>query len=132
MRNNRGRDANMKFLFGSVLFFLMIIISMMLFVYFVIDFQVSNEEKPKDGYEISFSKQFDGLGYDLYLNDSLLYEGNPVTSDSVIKVFRSREENSLLVVDRATEGVSIIEIGRRGRVLIGFGRDGNVTADVVE
>lgn len=132
MRNNRGKDANMRFLFGGVLFFLMIIISVMLFVYFVIDYQVSNGEKLRDGYEISFSKQFEGLGYDLYLNDSLLYEGNPVVSDSVIKVVRTQVENSLLIVDRNTEFVSIIEIGRRGRVLIGFGRDGNITADVVE
>ncbi len=132
MRNTKGRDANMRFLFGSVLFFFMIIMSVMLFVYYVIDYQASNEVKVKDCYEISFSKQFDGLGYDLYLNDSLLYEGNPVISDSIIKVVRTQDENSLLVVNRATEGVSILEIGRRGRVLIGFGRDGNVVADVVE
>ena len=132
MRNTKGRDANMRFLFGSVLFFFMIIMSVMLFVYYVIDYQASNEVKVKDCYESSFSKQFDGLGYDLYLNDSLLYEGNPVISDSIIKVVRTQDENSLLVVNRATEGVSILEIGRRGRVLIGFGRDGNVVADVVE
>lgn len=132
MRNTKGRDANMRFLFGSVLFFFMIIMSVMLFVYYVIDYQASNEVKVKDCYEISFSKQFDGLGYDLYLNDSLLYEGNPVISDSIIKVVRTQDENSLLVVNRATEGVSILEIGRRGRVLVGFGRDGNVVADVVE
>lgn len=132
MRNTKGRDANMRFLFGSVLFFFMIIMSVILFVYYSIEHYASNEDKVKDSYEISFSKQFDGLGYDLYLNDSLLYEGNPVLSDSIIKVVRTQDENSLLVVDRATEGVSILEIGRRGRVLIGFGRDGNVVVDVVE
>lgn len=106
----------------------------MLFVYFVLEHKVSSENKDrfKDGYEISFSRQFDGLGYDLYLNDSLLYVGNPVSSDSVIKVERTQEDNSLLVVDRATDALTVLEIGRRGRVLVGFGRNGEITADVIE
>ena len=132
MRNTRGRDANMRFLFGSVLFFFMIIMSVMLFVYFVLEQSVSKESWVRDCYEISFSKQFDGLEYDLYLNDSLLYVGNPVSSDTVVKIERSLDENSLLVVDRTTDVVSVIEIGRRGRLLIGFGRAGEITADVVE
>lgn len=132
MRNTRGRDANMRFLFGSVLFFFMIIMSVMLFVYFVIDYKVSDGKIVKDSYEISFSNQFDGLGYDLYLNDSLLYVGDPVDSDSIIRVVRKQDENSLLVVERSTESVAILEIGCRGRVLICYGRDGNITADVVE
>ncbi len=132
MRNIKGRDANMRFLFGSVLFFFMIIMSVMLFVYFVLEQSVSKEGGVRDCYEISFSKQFDGLGYDLYLNDSLLYVGSPVSADTIIKVDRSLDENSLLVVDRATDVVSVVEIGRRGRVLIGFGRGGEIVADVVE
>lgn len=132
MRNTRGRDANMRFLFGSVLFFFMIIMSVMLFVYFVLEQSVTKEDRVRDCYEISFSKQFDGLEYDLYLNDSLLYVGNPVSSDTVVKIERSLDENSLLVVDRTTDVVSVIEIGRRGRLLIGFGRAGEITADVVE
>lgn len=132
MRNTKGRNANMKFLFGSVLFFFMIIVSMMLFVYFVLEHSVSKENKVRDRYEISFSKQFAGLDYDLYLNDSLLYVGAPVSSDTVIKVDRSLDDNSLLVVDKVTDIVSVLEIGRRGRVLIGFGRDGKIVADVVE
>lgn len=132
MRNTRGRDANMRFLFGSVLFFFMIIMSVMLFVYFVLEQSVTKEDRVRDCYEISFSKQFDGLEYDLYLNDSLLYVGRPVSSDTVIRIERSLDENSLLVVDKATDIVSVVEIGRRGRLLIGFGRCGEITADLVE
>ncbi|MBQ2778880.1 MAG: hypothetical protein IJF46_03805 [Bacteroidaceae bacterium] len=132
MRNTRGRDANMRFLFGSVLFFFMIIMSVMLFVYFVLEQSVTKEDRVRDCYEISFSKQFDGLEYDFYLNDSLLYVGRPVSSDTVIRIERSLDENSLLVVDKATDIVSVVEIGRRGRLLIGFGRGGEITADLVE
>ena len=122
----------MRFLFGSVLFFFMIIMSVMLFVYFVLEQSVTKEDRVRDCYEISFSKQFDGLEYDLYLNDSLLYVGRPVSSDTVIRIERSLDENSLLVVDKATDIVSVVEIGRRGRLLIGFGRTGEITADLVE
>ena len=122
----------MRFLFGSVLFFFMIIMSVMLFVYFVLEQSVTKEDRARDCYEISFSKQFDGLEYDLYLNDSLLYVGRPVSSDTVIRIERSLDENSLLVVDKATDIVSVVEIGRRGRLLIGFGRGGEITADLVE
>ncbi len=122
----------MRFLFGSVLFFFMIIMSVMLFVYFVLEQSVTKEDRVRDCYEISFSKQFNGLEYDLYLNDSLLYVGNPVSSDTVVKIDRSLDENSLLVVDKATDIVSVVEIGRRGRLLIGFGRGGEITADLVE
>ena len=87
MRNTRGRDANMRFLFGSVLFFFMIIMSVMLFVYFVLEQSVTKEDRVRDCYEISFSKQFDGLEYDLYLNDSLLYVGRPVSSDTVLTIY---------------------------------------------
>lgn len=133
MKKHRGRDANMKFLFGSVFFFLVIVITISLFGYFSLQ-QYWNKSGVvvKNAYEISFSKQFNGLNYDLYLNDSLLYEGKPVSSDSVMCVERVAPENALLVVEKESDLVTVIEIGQRGRILICFGKDGDITADVIE
>lgn len=132
MRNNRGRDANMRFLFGSVFFFFIVIMTMVLFTYFTLQHHWVKPKNRFDGYAITFSKQFDGLSYDLYLNDSLVYEGSPVDADTTISVKRFAEENALLVVERESEAVSIFQLGLRGKVLVCFGREGEVTVDVAE
>lgn len=122
----------MRFLFGSVFFFFVIIVVIVMFGFFTLQQSQTDDGGFLDGYRIAFSSQFDGRGYDLYLNDSLLYEGNPVHSDSVVRVRRFAQENALLVVDRETGGVTIVEIGERGNVLIRMGRDGGIKADVTE
>lgn len=133
MSKYRGRDANMKFLFGSVFFFLIIVITISLFGYFSLQqYWNRSDVVVKNAYEISFSKQFNGLNYDLYLNDSLLYEGAPVSSDSIMCVERDAPENALLVVEKESDLVTVVEIGKRGRILICFGKNGDITADVIE
>lgn len=132
MRRMKGRDANMRFLFGSVFFFFIIMVVIVLFGYLALRQSLKGEGRSSDCYRIAFSMQFEGRGYDLYLNDSLLYEGNPVSSDSVVCVSRFAQENSLLVVDRESGVVSIHEIGRRGCLLIRFGENGDIEVDVTE
>lgn len=133
MKRVRGRDANMKFLFGSVFFFFVIIITISLFGYFSLQqYRAKPGNVINHAYEISFSKQFNGLNYDLYLNDSLLYEGIPVSSDSIIRVGRFSPDNALLVVEKEKDLVTVIEIGQRGRILICFGKKGEIVADIIE
>lgn len=131
MRRVRSKDANLKFLFGSVFFFFIIVVTIMLFGYFSLH---KSWNKPgtaaEEGYEILFSQQFDGLEIDVYINDSLVYNGTPVDADTVIKVSRFAEENALLVVNKENDLVSIIELGKQGRVFVCFGKNGEVTADV--
>ncbi|MBQ6694197.1 MAG: hypothetical protein IJN24_04935 [Bacteroidaceae bacterium] len=132
MRRVKGRDANMKFLYGSVFFFFVILMTIGLFVYFTLQKHWYRPDAVSNGYEITFSRQFAGLDYDLYLNDSLIYEGCPVNVDTVLRVQPFVDDNALLVVERSSDKVTILEIGRRGKVLVCFGRDGNITADVKE
>ncbi len=81
-------------------------------------------------YEISFSPSFVGKDYSVYMNDSLLYTGVPVNCDTVLRVNRFAEENALLVVNVATDGVAILQLPDKGRVLLRLSGEGNVTADV--
>ncbi len=121
MRRIKGKDANMRFLFGSVFFFFVIIITIVLFGYFSLQQYWSTPQHTSHSYEIVFSQHFDGLDYDVYMNDSLLYSGTPVDADTVISVVRFANENSLLVVDRKTDIVSILEISKQyGRLKLRF------------
>ena len=129
----KAKDANMRFLFGSVLFFFMLLMVIVLFSYFVLQQSVTNENSSvKERYAISFSKQFQGACYDLYLNDSFLYVGNPVNVDTVIRASGRVNDNALLLVEKSSDVVTVLEIEARGKVLICYGRNGEITADVSE
>ena len=125
----RGRKANMNFLYGSVFFFFVIIVTIGLFSYFSL---YKHWNKPGDArfsYEISFSPSFEGTAYSVYMNDSLLYVGAPVATDTLIRVNRFAEDNALLVVNAATDGVSIIQIPDRGKILLRLVSGRAVNAD---
>ncbi|MBQ8365407.1 MAG: hypothetical protein IJX41_05950 [Bacteroidaceae bacterium] len=112
----RGHGANMRFLYGSVFFFFVIIITIGLFAYYSL---YKHWNKPGDArfsYEISFSPSFAGKAYDVYLNDSLVYAGAPVNTDTVLRINRFATDNALLVVDKASDGVSILQIPDRGKI----------------
>ncbi len=108
----------MGFLFGSVFFFFLIIVSIGLFVYYSLHKHWNRAGDVRFVYEISFAKGFEGKAYSVYMNDSLLYVGNPVDTDSVLRVNRFAEENALLVVERVTDGVSIVQLPDRGKVTL--------------
>ncbi len=118
MGRTRGHNANMGFLFGSVFFFFLIIVSIGLFVYYSLHKHWNRAGDVRFAYEISFAKGFEGKAYSVYMNDSLLYVGNPVDTDSVLRVNRFAEENALLVVERVTDGVSIVQLPDRGKVTL--------------
>ena len=114
----RGHGANMRFLYGSVFFFFVIIVTIGLFAYYSL---YKHWNKPGDArfsYEISFSPSFAGKAYDVYLNDSLVYAGAPVNTDTVLRINRFATDNALLVVDKASDGVSILQIPDRGKVVL--------------
>lgn len=122
----RGHGANMRFLFGSVFFFFIIIVTIGLFVYYSLYKHWSKPGDARFSYEISFTPSFEGKAYTLYLNDSLLYTGSPVDTDTVLRLNRFAEDNALLVVEQTTDRVSIIQIPSRGKIELQL-KDGNVT-----
>ncbi len=141
MRRKKGADANMRFLFGSVFFFFIIIVVIGLFSYFSLNYywnesgeakKVASVARPQYDYSVAFDADFQGKSYRLYLNDSLIYYGSPVKVDTVLQAKRVAENNSLLVVDDATDViVSIIELGRRGDVLLKY-NNGAISSRVKE
>lgn len=112
----RSHGANMRFLFGSVFFFFVIIVTIGLFAYYSLYKYWSKPGNVRFNYEISFSPSFAGRDYTVYLNDSLIYTGVPVNTDTVLRLNRFAEENALLVVERETDGVTILQLPSRGKV----------------
>lgn len=129
MNRTMGRNANMNFLFGSVFFFFIIVVTIGLFAYFSLYKYWSKAGDRRFSYEVSFSPSFAGRAYDVYINDSLLYRGAPVDCDTVIRVNRFAEENALLVVDAVTDGVAIFSLPDRGVVSLRLEGDG-VAVDI--
>lgn len=128
----------MRFLFGSVFFFAVVILSIVLFTYYVMKEAWKNSPDTVFTYTVTFSPDFDGLYYSVYLDDSLLYVGNPVNTDTVIKVNRYLSEepvtvagvdtvisiprftssSSLFVVDGVTDKPRIFSVGDNNRFYI--------------
>ena len=88
MRTKKSSNSNMRFLFGSVFFFAMIILSVLLFTYYAMREAWRKSPDREFVYTVSFSPDFAGRNYSVYLDDSLLYHGNPFNSDTVIRVKR--------------------------------------------
>jgi hypothetical protein len=126
----KAKDANLRFLFGSVFFFFILLMMIVLFAYFTLQ-QSWGKDAIKESYTISFSKQFEGACYDLYLNDSLLYVGNPVSSDTSIVVSRTAQENALIVVDKKSDDAAILQVKESGMILICYGKDGDIVAETI-
>ena len=130
IRSSRGTKANMHFLFGSVFFFFIILIVISLFSFFTLQQYWKNSDEgkkvaaqalPRYDYSVRFDASCKGRAYTLFLNDSLLYAGSPVSADTVVRSARLAAENSLIVVDGATDAIAaIIELERSGDVLLKY------------
>lgn len=88
MRTKKSSNSNMRFLFGSVFFFAMIIMSVLLFTYYAMREAWRKSPEREFVYTVSFSPEFAGRNYSVFLDDSLLYDGNPFKADTVLRVKR--------------------------------------------
>lgn len=88
MRTKKSSNSNMRFLFGSVFFFAMIIMSVLLFTYYAMREAWRKSPEREFVYTFSFSPEFSGRNYSVFFDDSLLYNGNPFNADTVIRVKR--------------------------------------------
>ena len=126
-RKNKGVDPNMKFLFGSVVLFFLFVLIVGIFSYFTLqEFWHSDAPDavkntaaatPVHDYSIRFDKSFEDTNYTLYLNDDIIYKGEPVNTDTVIYARRKAAENSLIIVDNNTDIIKdIIELSLTGDI----------------
>lgn len=149
MRTKKSSNSNMRFLFGSVFFFAMIILSVLLFTYYAMRESWRKSPDREFVYTVSFSPDFAGRNYSVYLDDSLLYLGNPFNSDTVIRVKRYVTEepvnvagidtvikvphftssSSLFVVDGETNVPKIFNVREFNNIFLKL-KNGRVEADM--
>lgn len=149
MRTKKSSNSNMRFLFGSVFFFAMIILSVLLFTYYAMREAWRKSPDREFVYTVSFSPDFAGRNYSVYLDDSLLYFGNPFNSDTVIRVKRYVTEepvnvagidtvikvphftssSSLFVVDGETNVPQIFNVREFNNIFLKL-KNGRVEADM--
>ena len=88
MRVKRSSNSNMKFLYGSVFFFAVIILTILLFVYYTMREAAKNAPFDKVIYTVSFSENLAGDNGMVFLDDSMLYVATPFTTDTVVEAQR--------------------------------------------
>ena len=139
----------MRFLFGSVFFFATIILSVLMFTYYAMREAWRKSPDREFIYTVSFSPEFAGRNYSVFLDDSLLYNGNPFDADTVIRVKRYVTEepvnvagidtvikvphftssSSLFVVDGETNVPKIFNVQEYNNIYLKL-RNGRVEADM--
>ncbi|MBR4989111.1 MAG: hypothetical protein IKY85_04290 [Bacteroidaceae bacterium] len=149
MRTKKSSNSNMRFLFGSVFFFAMIIMSVLLFTYYAMREAWRKSPEREYVYTFSFSSDFAGRDYSVFFDDSLLYSGNPFNADTVIRVKRYVTEepvnvtgidtvikvphftssSSLFVVDGKTNIPTIINVCEYNDIRMKI-RNGRIEADM--
>ena len=149
MRTKKSSNSNMRILFGSVFFFAVIILSVLLFTYYAMRESWRKSPDREFVYTVSFSQEFAGRNYQVYLDDSLLYAGNPFNADTVLRVKRYVTEepvniagidtvikvphftssSSLFVVDGETSIPTIINVYEYNDIRLKL-RSGRVEADM--
>lgn len=120
MRRNKGCESNMRFLFGGVVFYIVLVFTVLIFCFFTFYRFWHDSPDYSQMYRIAFTHEYAGRCYDVYINDSLLYEGRPIDSDSVLAVQRFATDNALLLVDANTQKVTILQLGIPCKVQLGF------------
>ena len=139
----------MRFLFGSVFFFATIILSVLMFTYYAMREAWRKSPDRDFVYTVSFSPEFSGRNYSVFLDDSLLYNGNPFDADTVIRVKRYvtdepvnvagidtviqvphfTSSSSLFVVDGETNVPKIFNVQEYNNIYLKL-RNGRVEADM--
>lgn len=101
MKINNSSRSNMRFLFGSVFFFAVLILTIMLFVYYAMGQASKKVSSKMFVYNIYVSGAPDGEDCTVLLDDSLIFSSPAVTADTMLSV------NRYFVSD------TVVENGRR-------------------
>ncbi len=111
-------NNNKQFMaFNGILAFAVIFV-VVIFVYISLRFSRKEDaEAPQrfvESYTIVLQEGFGGIATSVYLNDSLLL--NQVMPDTALalKVQRLDEQNALMIVDNATERISLFQLEEAG------------------
>lgn len=101
MKVNRSSNSNLRFLYGSVFFFAVLILTMVLFTYYAMGEATKSIQAQMFSYTISFSDDFQGGECEVFFDDSLIFARGNVAPGASAVVHR-RTISDTLVIDGKT------------------------------
>ena len=109
-------QTNRQFMIGNSIVFIGVIFVVVLFLYLSLRMQAqkSGHHYYNEVYNIGLVQGFAGDDFTVYMNDSIVFDGTISQEPQRIVVKRFAEETSLLIVNKATEQVSIFELPNDG------------------
>jgi len=109
-------QTNRQFMIGNSIVFIGVIFVVVLFIYLSLRMQAQKNDIHyyTEVYSISLEEGFTGTAYTVYMNDSIVFDGAVNAQPQRIEVKRFAEESSLLIVNKATEQVSVFELPAEG------------------
>lgn len=108
-------NTNKQFMIGNGILAFAVIFVVVLFVYMSMRLQREHEggRYYAEHYTFSLVKGFEGDSVSIFLNDSLLLNKTIDRSPFDLEVKRFAEENALMIVNNATERISLFELSER-------------------
>lgn len=101
--------ANNNFLLGSLVLIVLVMVTVVIFLFWAFRLDLKKENSFSGRYEIVLDGSTSGTPLSVYVNDSLLFSGTP-GARLTLSVNRFAQESSLLVVDGATDRVTVHEL----------------------
>lgn len=109
-------NTNKQFMVGNGILAFAVIFVVVIFVYMSMRLQQQKAEERHflETYTVTLEHGFAGESTSIYLNDSLLVNCVVEQEPFSIEVRRFAEQNALMIVDNATERLSLFELSEKG------------------
>lgn len=109
-------NTNKQFMIGNGILAFAVIFVVVIFVYMSLRLQQQKQEDRHfiETYTISLVKGFAGDSISIFINDSLLVNRKMEEAPFSMEVERFAEQSALMIVDNATEKLSLFELSEKG------------------
>lgn len=109
-------NTNKQFMIGNGILAFAVIFVVVIFVYMSMRLQRQKEQGRSfpEVYAITLTKGFIGDSISIFINDSLLVNQKIAEDSFTVGVKRFAEQNALMIVDNATEKLSLFELSEKG------------------
>lgn len=109
-------NTNKQFMVGNGILAFAVIFVVVIFVYMSMRLQQKKDEDRNflETYTISLTKGFAGDSLSILINDSLLINRKITEEPFNIEVKRFAEQSALMIVDNATDQLSLFELSEKG------------------
>ena len=116
LKNAQHLNTNKQFMIGNGILAFAVIAVIVIFVYMSLRLQREKEGDRyfTEQYTISLVNGFEGDSVSVLINDSLLLNRTIDRQPYTLEVKRFTEESTLMIVDNATEQLSVFELSERG------------------